>query len=675
VAFVRGRFVQSTFRVFVEKASQDVMEAVFSSDELVDWQSVCRVDLLCEEHPKCPICLDEDMVVPKVTRCGHIFCLPCIMRYFISIQDQNGKQRCPVCIESTSPEELTSVRFQMTRTLREGSSLSFLLAYRQAQSTIVRPAYIDEEETFDDEDGPEDGFQLLPSETSIGWHFSRLVRMAPGEFDALLQQELEALKQFRPAAIQAGDTELLPSIDAGVRLLGRKVEKRKADAEGAAPSKQMASRSHSGSTPVGPLWGCSYVEVLEADLPTQRASGSSQQNRSPAGAPASSSKAGVQMLQSPSLDEASSPAHSPSPSPLPSPAMEPDAPEETMHAEIMMEGAEGLDGDDEILPPPCPSASTVEPGGAPRGIRFYQAIDGRATFLEPFFQKLLLYEHSGWEHLPGGLADVRIDRLQEVTVTEEIRKRHKFLGHLPLGSQATFAHVDLRPFLSKATKEHFSEEFKKRRQQLRKEQNKARKEEREGKTRNAQEEERYYQSLNLTAPAMVQAPPTAEDFAVPLPGRAFGNEAAEGGDPGVEGEEKDEDSASQPTLAAKIKEQMSRAQKQEQDAREARQYFPALGGSASASASASSSSAPASAWGRGCGSSRAKAPANASAAASASAADAAEGEGPRVTAEVPSFGQALAGALDAASPQLAPADSSKKKKGRAGKATTIRLFG
>mmetsp|Transcript_18213 Transcript_18213/g.42389 ORF Transcript_18213/g.42389 Transcript_18213/m.42389 type:complete len:750 (-) Transcript_18213:50-2299(-) len=680
VAFVRGRFVQSAFRLFVEKASQDVVEAVFNSDELVDWPSVCRVDLLCDEHPKCPICLDEDMVVPKVTRCGHIFCLPCIMRYFTCLQDHNGKQRCPVCIESTSPEELTSVRFQMTRPLHEGSPLSFLLVQRQAQSTIIQTMLTEVEDDMD-EAAEEDELRLLPSEHTPGWHFSRLVRVGAGEFDALLEQELEALGEFRPAAIQAGDTELLPSIDAGMKLLSRKLQKRRGDAEASGSGTKKGVSLDAMNA--GPTWGCSYVEVSSPAIRRSK-----QASRLCSSADIDSGLSDTSFFHASPETHSNDDMSAAALTPLPSPALEPlRQPEEiALAAEHGIAGVEPSSTTADFNLPPPEVASSSGAARESKVIKFFQASDGRTIFLEPFFQKLLVFEHSGWENLPEGLADVRVERLQEVTVTEDMRKRHKFIGHLPLGSQVTFAHVDLRPLLSKATKEHFSEEFKKRRLQLRKEQTKARKEEQQGKNRTAQEEERYYQSLNLTMPAMSQAPPTAEDFAVPLPGRNAADEVDEGAELGGEDDDK-EDECSRPTLAAKIKDQMSRAQMQEKAAREARRSFPSLGGSSHASGGASSSAASGStsAWGPGLGSSRVKG-ANPS---FSDASGVAAGEGPRTLTDTPSFGQALAGALESAcsgkaseaedpsarSPHLAPADAARKKKGRAGKATTIRLFG
>jgi len=132
------------------------------------------------------------------------------------------------------------------------------------------------------------------------------------------------------------------------------------------------------------------------------------------------------------------------------------------------------------MPSPAVPLITSSPGGGdstlasrhstggPR-ICFYQVADGRPVFFEPFFTKILVHEHKGrWDGLPTNLDGLRVEHLRDVTVTEELRKRHRHLSHLRLGSPITFAEVDLRPHLSKETKEHFAEEFARRRQQRKK---------------------------------------------------------------------------------------------------------------------------------------------------------------------------------------------------------------
>mmetsp|Transcript_90688 Transcript_90688/g.219977 ORF Transcript_90688/g.219977 Transcript_90688/m.219977 type:complete len:604 (+) Transcript_90688:360-2171(+) len=316
----------------------------------------------------------------------------------------------------------------------------------------------------------------------------------------------------------------------------------------------------------------------------------------------------------------------------------------------------------------------------------------------------------GGGHGRGGLVrhavrvqGLRLGRLQEVTVSEEVRRRHKFLQHLALGTVVSWAEVDLRKHLSQETKDYFAEEFNKRRQQRKKEQIRGRREQRIGQSRAAEEEERYYQALNYTHPTTIQQRPTAEDFAVSLSGvveeaaRESEGDAAGAEGAGAAGEEGREAEDAGPTLADRIKGKVA-AKARPLDRSFA---FPELGGgSASGAGSAGAAQAGAaggrgagaatSAWGRGRGSDRVK---KDSAASQDSAGPVATGwdddeagappGGP--ADEQPTFGQALEAALrsaeaeqpagDAAEAEGAAAAGGKKKKGRAGKATTIRLFG
>lgn len=53
---------------------------------LHDWTYVLHVTYKTFDDMKCPICLVEyyEMVVPHMAFCGHIFCLPCILRHLMN---------------------------------------------------------------------------------------------------------------------------------------------------------------------------------------------------------------------------------------------------------------------------------------------------------------------------------------------------------------------------------------------------------------------------------------------------------------------------------------------------------------------------------------------------------------------------------------------------------------
>src|SRR5438270_568525 len=63
------------------------------------------------ETPTCPICLTPPTSA-RVTKCGHTFCLPCILHY-LQINDNPKKQwrKCPICWDAIYARDLKPVRF------------------------------------------------------------------------------------------------------------------------------------------------------------------------------------------------------------------------------------------------------------------------------------------------------------------------------------------------------------------------------------------------------------------------------------------------------------------------------------------------------------------------------------------------------------------------------------
>ncbi len=63
---------------------------------------------------------------------------------------------------------------------------------------------------------------------------------------------------------------------------------------------------------------------------------------------------------------------------------------------------------------------------------FYQAVDGQWLFLAALDVRILLAHHGGsYAALPPTVC-ARLLELDRITQTEVIRKKMKFLGHLPL---------------------------------------------------------------------------------------------------------------------------------------------------------------------------------------------------------------------------------------------------
>lgn len=86
-------------------------------DSPVAWESVRIVQHSISIDPRnpsdevsCPICLCS-FVCPRVTKCGHSFCLPCLLRHFQSYAASNpyAEVRCPCCSLPLLVEDLRPV--------------------------------------------------------------------------------------------------------------------------------------------------------------------------------------------------------------------------------------------------------------------------------------------------------------------------------------------------------------------------------------------------------------------------------------------------------------------------------------------------------------------------------------------------------------------------------------
>ena len=56
---------------------------IYDPNEVVDWKDVVKViyPMINADDVKCPICMEKLhlMIVPKITKCGHMYCWPCIL--------------------------------------------------------------------------------------------------------------------------------------------------------------------------------------------------------------------------------------------------------------------------------------------------------------------------------------------------------------------------------------------------------------------------------------------------------------------------------------------------------------------------------------------------------------------------------------------------------------------
>lgn len=125
------------------RSGNDFSLHLADSDSLFDWSDVEKLNVWSEEIPRCPICLEDVMAAPRITKCGHVYCWPCILR-FDMYQDGDNK-KCPVCNCVMELTDLRSVTVLKDNLHRVNSKIEMQLMRRSRGSAVALPVKYNEE--------------------------------------------------------------------------------------------------------------------------------------------------------------------------------------------------------------------------------------------------------------------------------------------------------------------------------------------------------------------------------------------------------------------------------------------------------------------------------------------------------------------------------------------------
>lgn len=117
--FIKEQYMQAAFKFVVRPArsSEDAyLQYLADPSYLVEWQDVCEViytppNVKSPQKIVCPICLEpaNQIIAPRVTKCGHIFCWPCLLQY-LQFERQYAWKKCPLCSESIYKKDIRRVK-------------------------------------------------------------------------------------------------------------------------------------------------------------------------------------------------------------------------------------------------------------------------------------------------------------------------------------------------------------------------------------------------------------------------------------------------------------------------------------------------------------------------------------------------------------------------------------
>ncbi|KAK0386719.1 hypothetical protein NLU13_6554 [Sarocladium strictum] len=162
----KARYVHANYR-FVVSPDRSYSTHAADPDVHLDWTSVLQVLASSQsQEASCPICLSEP-VAPRMAKCGHIFCLPCLIRFMQSNSASEDSKsvkgarwkKCPICEDTVYLHEVRPVRFyagQESPLPRPGDDVVLRLMARKSASTTALPR--------------EGGIELLNSGGDVPWH-------------------------------------------------------------------------------------------------------------------------------------------------------------------------------------------------------------------------------------------------------------------------------------------------------------------------------------------------------------------------------------------------------------------------------------------------------------------------------------------------------------------------
>ena len=190
--------MNANYRFIVDPVG-DYRALSIDSDVTVPWDKVLQVLASAKSQTaSCPICLCIP-VAPRMAKCGHIFCLPCLMRYMASAEEAKQPapapekkpryKKCPICWDSVYMLDVRPVRWftgQEGEALQDGMDIVLRLMRRRHGATLALPR---------------DGAEIPEEIDGIPWHFAaevadyaRIMKGTKSYMEGQFNQEVQDIK-------------------------------------------------------------------------------------------------------------------------------------------------------------------------------------------------------------------------------------------------------------------------------------------------------------------------------------------------------------------------------------------------------------------------------------------------------------------------------------------------
>jgi hypothetical protein len=218
-----------TRQIHTSKQSSNYSKYSYCTNSQLNWDDIWFVIYYSVDTYTCSICLEKRLNCPVITRCGHIFCWPCLFNYYdywTRISLNKKVPQCPLCKEKISMGEIKICEilqcvnyiscndFKIDDKFEKNEKhsdcknynsfntnyISFNLVMKNKKApTLYNTFYDPDLEYYKTHLHEKDAFNFIPLENQEEFSFSRIFKTNPSltmkRYEALKNQLEDALKE------------------------------------------------------------------------------------------------------------------------------------------------------------------------------------------------------------------------------------------------------------------------------------------------------------------------------------------------------------------------------------------------------------------------------------------------------------------------------------------------
>ncbi|KAL4223854.1 RING finger protein 10 [Mactra antiquata] len=448
----KEQFLQANCQ-FVVKESGDYSASLMDPDTLVDWNAVEQVRVVSTEPPSCPICLQYP-IAAKMTRCGHIYCWACILHY-LALGD-NKWRKCPICYEAVQSEDLKSVVTREVANYKVGDEITLTLMKKEKGSIYAVPAYLWQKDTqkchnVNDNEEITHHVKLLTAKPD------QVMDVIETEKQQLSLQLMDSEVSEEPFIKGAQDQiEIRQMSVLGLSEIHKEVQKVEEKTKKVADNVPVTRHSSNGKK-VKQYKSAFSDEEDEADNTVQSEANVNTADvtdttvKSVDDSKTDDTNTSTSLMAPLSNEEKTSKDDSPLSSPT-----------DTVPPIEVLPDIMPVEEAAEHLELPSHTGDKTRNKSGDNAFYFYQADDGQNIYLHSLNARCLVKEYGSLEHCPQKITANIVEK-ESVFVTEELRKRLRYLSHLPLTCGFEVVELALKPpLIDKDTLRHFHDDIERR---------------------------------------------------------------------------------------------------------------------------------------------------------------------------------------------------------------------